>query len=101
MSELSVRVCVRALRALTDRLLSRPSSSSVVGKSFSGSCLLPLSRSQSLLLADLVTTFVPLSTWWSIKEENDSWVLCGEAGEGSGPRVIVFITAISDEDVLS
>ncbi len=100
-SELSVQACIRGLRALTDRIVNnRYSSISELGSS-EGNCQLPLSRSQSLLLAEVVTTCVPHLTWWSTLEESDLWVLCGEAGEGSGPRVTVFISAISDKDVLS
>ena len=92
--------CIRGLRALTDQIVSKRYSSGAVLKSSPGHCRLPLSPSQSLLLADLVTTLVPRSTWWSTLEEKDSWVLCGEIGEGSGPRVTVFITATSDRDAL-
>jgi len=99
MSDLSVRVCIRGLRALLDRLESRGSSSGVVSRSSEENCLLPLSRSQSQLLADLVTTLVQHSTWWSTEEEKDSWAMCGEVGGASGPHVTVFISAMSDRDV--
>jgi len=72
----------------------------VVDSEFSeGSCLLPLNPSQSRLLADLATTFVPRSTWWSKTEGSDSWVLFGEVGEDSGPQVTVCISATSDREV--
>ena len=100
MSELVVLECIRGLRALIDRLQNSGFSSIHEPGSSEGNCRLPLSHSQSLLLADLVTTFVPHSTWWSIREEKDGWVMCGEVGEGSGPRVTVFISATSDKDAL-
>jgi len=62
---------------------------------------LPLSLSQSRLLGALVTTLVPHSTWWFQEEEPDLWVMCGEVGEDSGPRVTVFISATSDRDVMA
>ncbi len=91
---------IRELRALIDRLESRRSSSGDIKGSYEASCLLPLRGFQSHLLADLVTTFVPRSTWWSTIEESDLWALFGEIGEDSGPQVIVFISATSDRDVL-
>jgi len=99
MSDPSVRDYIQRLQALTGRLRSRESSSIVANGSYGANCILPLSLSQSHLLADLVTTFVPRSTWWSTLEGSDSWVLCGEVGEASGPRVTAFITATSDKDV--
>jgi len=98
-SDPRVKGLLRALRALTDRLESKGYSSIVERGYLEASCPLPLSRSQSRLLAHLVTTFVPRSTWWSKTEEQDLWVLCGEVGEDSGPRVTVFISATSDRDV--
>ena len=71
-----------------------------VSASLGGNCLLPLNPSQSLLLGDLVTTFVPRSTWWSKIEGSDLWALFGEVGEASGPQVTVFISATSDRDVI-
>jgi len=99
-TEPSARASIRALRALIDLLASKPSSSIVESGFSGGNCHLPLSRSQSLLLAALVTEFVPHSTWWSTHEEPDSWVLYGELGADSGPNVIVCITAMSDRDAL-
>lgn len=92
---------IRELRAHIDRLLH----SSVYGTSGSESyvenCLLPLSPSQSRLLADLVTVFVGRSTWWSTQEEKESWVMFGVLGEASGPQVTLCITATSDRDVIT
>ncbi len=101
MSDPSVRASIHGLRALLDRVASSGSSLNVVSESYAANCQLPLSRSQSRLLADLVTTLVPHSTWWLTMEEPDSWLLCGEVGEDSGPRVTVCISATSDRDVLS
>jgi len=100
MSDPSVRDSIRGLRAHLDRIANNGSSLNAVSESFAANCLLPLSRSQSRLLADLVTTLVPRSTWWLTLEESDLWVLCGEIGEDSGPRVTVCISATSDRDVL-
>jgi len=100
-SDPSVRASIQGLRALLDRIANNGYSLNVVSESYAANCRLPLSRSQSLLLADLVTTLVPRSTWWLTLEEPDLWALCGEIGEDSGPRVTVFITATSDRDVLS
>jgi len=97
----SVRDSILGLQALFDRIVSKGFSSKGASGSYVANCLLPLSPSQSLLLADLVTTLVPHSTWWSTVEESDSWVLCGEVGEDSGPIVTVFISATSDREVLS
>jgi len=99
-SDPNVKDCIRELRALIDQLESSKSSLIVGNESYEANCLLPLSRSQSHLLAALVTTFVPRSTWWSMKEGSDLWVLCGKVGADSGPQVTVFITATSDRDVL-
>jgi len=90
---------LRELRALTDRFVSKGSSSIVEPVSSEANCLLPLNLSQSQLLAALVTTFVPRSTWWSKIEGSESWVLFGRNGEDSGPQVTVFISATSDRDV--
>ncbi len=100
MSEASVRDCARELRALTDQIASNPSSFAVGSRFSEANCLLPLSPSQSRLLADLVTMFVPRSTWWSKIEGSDLWALFGKVGEDSGPQVTVFISATSDRDVL-
>lgn len=100
MSGQSARDTLRELRALFDRLLSSASSGNGDRQSSGVSCLLPLSRSQSLLLADLATTTAQRSTWWSLHADSDTWLMCGVAGEDSGPRVIVSITAISDRDVI-
>ena len=97
----SVRASIHGLRALLDRIESKQSFSGVDSGSLPGNCQLPLSRSQSHLLADLVTTLVGRLTWWSTREENDSWVLFGDLGGDSGPQVTVFISATSDKDVLS
>ncbi len=94
----SARDCARELRALFDQIANRPSSSIVDSEYSEGNCLLPLSRSQSHLLAYLVTMFVPRSTWWSKIEGSDSWVLFGKVGEDSGPQVTVCISATSDRD---
>ena len=92
--------CIRELRALSDRIVSSPSSFSGGNESFAANCLLPLNPSQSRLLADLVTTLVPRSTWWWTQEESDWWALCGAIGEDFGPQVTVFISATSDRDVI-
>ncbi len=99
-SDPSVRASIQELQVLLDRIANSGSSLNVVSESYAASCHLPLSRSQSLLLADLVTTLVPRSTWWLTLEEPDLWAVYGEIGEDSGPRVTVFITATSDRDVL-
>jgi len=91
-----VRDFIRELQAHIEAFESNGSSSIDDSRSSPENCHLPLSLSQSRLLAALVTTFVPRSTWWSMREERDSWVLCGRAGEVSGPQVTVFITATSD-----
>ncbi len=98
-SDPNVRDCLRGLLARIDHLQSNGSSSKGALGSLEGSCLLPLNPSQSRLLADLVTIFVPRSTWWWSQEESESWVLCGKVGEDSGPQVTVFISATSDRDV--
>jgi len=100
-SDRRVQDCIRELQALSDRIVSSPSSSNGVVGSFAANCLLPLSPSQSRLLAEVVTTLVPPSTWWWTQEESDWWALCGVIGEDSGPQVTVFISATSDRDVLS
>ncbi len=97
-SDPNARDCARELRALFDQIANRPSSGTGDNESYAANCLLPLSRSQSHLLAHLVTTFVPLSTWWSKLEGSDSWVLFGKVGEVSGPQVTVCISATSDRD---
>ncbi len=94
-----MRASIHGLQALLDRIASSGSSLNVVSESYAANCHLPLSPSQSHLLADLVTTLVPHSTWWLTREEPESWVLFGEVGEDSGPRVTVFISATSDRDV--
>ena len=99
MSEPVVLDSVRGLRALLDRIASRQSSSVVGNVSFQANCRLPLSPSQSLLLADLVTALGQHSTWLSIEEMSEYWLACGVAGEDSGPRVTVFISVTSDRDV--
>ena len=99
-SDRSAQDSIRELRALTDRLLTNRSSLLDGNGSFEASCHLPLSGSQSHLLADLVTIFVPHSTWWLTREEKDWWALYGVRGEASGPRVTVCISATSDRDVL-
>lgn len=99
-SDPNVRDCLRGLLARIEALGSSRSSLIVAHGSSGESCLLPLSRSQSRLLADLVTTFVPRSTWWLTQEESESWVLCGSLGEDSGPQLTVFISATSDRDVV-
>jgi len=91
-----VRDFILELQAHTEAFGTNGSSLIVDSESLEGSCRLPLSLSQSRLLASLVTTFVPHSTWWSMKEDKDSWALCGRVGEVSGPQVTVFITATSD-----
>jgi hypothetical protein len=96
-----VQDCIRGLQALIDRLDTNKSSTIGVSGSFAASSHLPLSRSMSQDLADLVTIFVPRSTWWSTQEGSDWWALFGEIGAGSGPRVTVCITATSDKDVVS
>lgn len=90
----------RVLRALIEAIESKPSSLIDANASFGESCHLPLSHSQSHLLAGLATTFVPRSTWWSMLEASDMWALFGEAGEASGPQVTMFILATSDKDVM-
>ena len=100
MSDQNVQDFFRELQAHIDQIASRRSST-IADSGFSvANCLLPLNLSQSRCLAGLATTFVQHSTWWSIREASDSWVLCGEVGEDSGPRVTVFITATSDRDVV-
>ncbi len=101
MSDPRVKDCIRELLAHTDLLESKGSSFVDVSGSFGGNCLLPLNGSQSHLLAHLVTISVPRLTWWSTKEDKDSWVLCGRLGEDSGPQVTVFITATSDRNVIA
>jgi len=98
-SDPNVRDCIRGLLARIDHLGSSKYSSIDAPGSFEGNCLLPLNPSQSRLLADLVTIFVPRSTWWLTREEDDSWVMCGVLGEDSGPQVTVFISATSDREV--
>jgi len=99
MSEPVVLDSIRGLRALLDRIVSRRSSF-VADSAFSqANCLLPLSPSQSLLLADLVTALGQRSTWLSIQEASEWWLACGVLGEDSGPRVTVFISVTSDRDV--
>jgi len=100
MSDPSVQDMLRELRALSDLLVSRRSSLFGGSGFFEANCLLPLSPSQSLLLADLATVLVERSTWWSRLEGSDMWALCGRVGEDSGPQVTVFISATSDRDVL-
>ena len=100
-SDRSVQDLLLELRAHIDLLESKAGSISEGSASFGANCLLPLSPSQSHLLADLVTIFVPRSTWWSTLERQDSWVLCGKVGEDFGPQVTVFITATSDRDVMA
>lgn len=100
MSELSVRDSLRGLRALIDQLESKAYSGIVVNECSEENCHLPLNPSQSRLLADLVTAFVPRSTWWSTQERKELWALCGALGEDSGPQLTVFITATSDREVL-
>ncbi len=100
MSAQAAQDCIRELRALTDRIVTNRYSSKGAAGCYVENCLLPLNPFQSQLLADLATTFVPRSTWWSTLEGSDSWVLCGRVGAGSGPRVTVFISATSDRDVL-
>jgi len=95
-----VRASLRELRALIDRLEHSGSSGTSANGSFGGNCLLPLNPSQSHVLADLVTIFVPRSTWWSTNEEEALWALCGVIGEASGPQVTLFISATSDRDVI-
>ena len=99
-SDRRVQDCIRELRALSDRIVSSPSSSNGDVGSFAANCLLPLNPSQSRLLAEVVTTLVPRSTWWWTQEESDWWALCGVIGEDSGPQVTVFISATSDRDVI-
>jgi len=100
MSDPNVRDCIRGLLARIDHLQSSGSSSILGLGSLEENCLLPLNPSQSRLLAALVTTFVPRSTWWSMTEESESWALCGALGEDSGPQLTVFISATSDRDVI-
>lgn len=100
-SDPSVQDSIRELRALLDQIESNASSSFGELEYLEASCLLPLNRSQSHLLADLVTTLVVRSTWWSKIEGSDWWALCGKVGEDSGPQVTVFISATSDRDVFS
>jgi len=99
MSDRSVRDLLQELQAHIDRFESKESCGIVGNGSYGVNCLLPLSGSQSRLLAALATTFVQHSTWWSTLERPDMWALCGRAGEASGPQVTVFITATSDKDV--
>ncbi len=90
------------VRELLPRLeaFGASNSSGIYGNASSGgNCLLPLSRSQSLALAALVTTLAEHSTWWSSEESPESWGMCGVVGEDSGPRLTVFISATSDRDV--
>ncbi len=89
---------LRELQARTDQFDIKGSSLSAGSGSFGENCLLPLNRSQSRLLADLATTFVPRSTWWCTLEQPDMWAMCGKVGEVSGPQVTVFILATSDND---
>jgi len=100
-SEPVVQECSRELLARIDHLASNKSYSIAGNESFAASCRLPLSASQSRLLADLVTILVPHSTWWSTQERKDEWVLLGMLGEDSGPQVTVCITATSDRDVMA
>lgn len=100
MSDPSVRDSIRELLAHIEACGHNGSSLNVVSESYAANCLLPLSPSQSHLLADLVTVLVPRSTWWSTRERTESWALCGRVGEDSGPQVTVFILATSDRDVL-
>ena len=100
MSDPSVQDSVRELLAHIEALQSSGSSGLGGSKYCEASCLLPLSPSQSQLLADLVTMFVPRSTWFSTRERSESWVLFGKLGEDSGPQLTVCITATSDRDVL-
>ena len=99
-SDPNVQDSIRELRALLDRIESNASYSKGELEYLEASCLLPLNRSQSHLLADLVTTLVPRSTWWSKVEGPDWWVLYGKVGEDSGSQVTVCISATSDRDVL-
>ena len=99
-SDPSVQDSIRELRALLDRIESNAFSSTGELGSLEGNCLLPLNRFQSQLLADLATTLVPRSTWWSKIEGPDWWAMCGVLGEDSGSRVTVFISATTDRDVL-
>ena len=92
----NVRDSIRELRALTDRMLSSSYSFSDVKEYSAASYLLQLSRSQSLLLADLATMCASRLTWSSIAGEPGSWVMFGEAGEASGPRLTVCISVTSD-----
>jgi len=100
MSDPNVRDSIRTLLAHIEAFGSNGSSGIDASEFLPANCLLPLSRSQSHLLAALVTTFVPHSTWWSTRERSESWALCGKVGEASGPQLTVFITATSDRDVL-
>ena len=98
-SDRSVQDSILGLLLHIEALRANRSSLHVGSASSRGLCRLPLSRFQSLLLGDLVTTSVPRLTWWSMLEENDSWVLYGVLGEDSGPQLTVCITATSDKDV--
>ncbi len=99
-SDPSARASLQELQAHIARIESNRSSGVVANAFSDGSCRLPLSLSQSLLLADLVTAFAPRSTWWSKTEDSDSWLMFGVVGEDSGPQVTVCISATSDRDVL-
>lgn len=96
-ADLNVRDTILELRALFDRIVSNRFCLRDVNGSSAVSYLIPLNRSQSLLLADLVTITGQRLTWLSIAEEPGTWVLCGRAGEASGPRLTVFISATSDD----
>jgi len=100
-SDPRVQVFLRGSQARTGRIESSPSFLKGASASFGENCLLPLSHFQSRLLADLATTFVPRSTWWSLHEESELWVMFGEAGGDSGPLVTVSISATSDRDVVT
>ena len=99
-SDLNVQDSIRGLRALLEAIESNASFSKGELEYLEASCLLPLNRSQSQLLADLVTKLAPRSTWWSKIEGPDWWAMCGVLGEDSGSQVTVFISATSDRDVL-
>jgi len=90
---------LRGLRAHIDQLLTSASYTTDDNVCSVGSYLLPLSRSQSLFLGDLVTTIGERSTWYSVLAKMESWAMCGNLGEASGPQLTVFISAISDKDV--
>ena len=90
---------LRGLRAHIEVLLSKRSSTIVDSGSSQVASHLPLNRFQSRLLADLVMSGVQRSTWWSQTQQVDgSWAMFGGDGEGSGPRVMWFISATSDND---